>query len=244
MTSVPVPPWCVVAHTRRDLALAEAVSAAGGVLDETELIRRRELPADEVAAAMDRAGHVDWIVVSSPFTVDALRHAGIDLGRWLERGAKLAAVGRASATALEEAGLSVDLKPDGKISGGEALAEAFPPGKGTVLLPGAAELAGTLQPGLAAKGWTLATVATYVTTATSSVDPVIARRWRNGDYLAFIATAPSIVRAAATLVGPTLPVVAIGQSSATAAQTCGFPLVIQAGSANPEDIVAAVLKPR
>ncbi|MCL2471602.1 MAG: uroporphyrinogen-III synthase [Propionibacteriaceae bacterium] len=244
MTTAPVPLWRVLAHTRRDTALAQAVLSAGGVLDEATLIVRQELPPAQVLAEMKRAGRVDWVVVSSPFTVAAMQQAGIDLAHWLEHGAKLAAVGSASATALEEAGLTVDLVPQGKVSGGEALAEAFPPGTGTVLLPGAAELAGTLQPGLEAKGWTLTTVATYATTAASSIDAIIASRWHEGEYIAFIATAPSTVRAAATLLGPTIRVVAIGRSSATAAQTCGFPLVIQAGSADPEDIVAAILKPR
>ncbi|MCL2785489.1 MAG: uroporphyrinogen-III synthase, partial [Propionibacteriaceae bacterium] len=151
---------------------------------------------------------------------------------------KLAAVGRATASALEKAGLDVDLVPTTG-SSGAALAAEFPSGPGTVLLPGAEQTAGTLEPRLEEKEWRIFSLPIYSTQLVASIEPTIALLWQAKTYAAFIATSGSTVRSAARL-GPTIPIVAIGISSSNEARRAGFEVVIQAKSPAPHDIVAAI----
>jgi uroporphyrinogen-III synthase len=228
--------WRALVHTQRDCSLADAVMDRGGLLDEVDFIHRQPLPLSAIVSALGRTPEPQWVVVTSPYTVEALRE--LDLLEVLSRGAHLAAVGPATAQVLAREGLHVDLVPPGE-SSGAALAEVFPEGVGTVLIPGARDSAGTLEPGLEAKGWLVTSCPVYETRQASHLDEMIVTRWEEGEYEVFIATSPSIVRAAAHLLGPSVPVVAIGPSSAAEAQKKGFPHVLQSGSPKPEDLAAA-----
>jgi hydroxymethylbilane synthase len=207
----------------------------GGLLDEVDLIHRTGLPVGPVRTALKELGEVDWVAVTSPYTVDTLSELG--LLEVLSRGPKRAAVGPSSHRALRKLSLSVDLVPT-QGSSGAALAEVFPQGPGHVLIPGARETAGTLEAGLEAKGWKVTTLPVYATQGATTMDKMVSTRWDEGDYEVFIATSPSTAKAAAYLLGPTVPTVAIGPSSYACAMELGFPKVLQSPSANPDDLVA------
>jgi uroporphyrinogen-III synthase len=210
----------------------------GGLLDEVDLIHREPLAAETMTQALEELGYVEWVVVTSPYTVQALKETGLE--SILTMGVQLAAVGPSTAQVLSEHGLTVDLIPPQE-SSGAALAEAFLHGTGVVLIPGATQSVGTVEVGLRAKGWTVISLPVYETTQAAVVDPSISTRWDEGEYEVFIATSPSTARAAAHLLGPSVPVVAIGPSSYAAAQDLGFPRVELASSTNPADLAAACI---
>ncbi|MCL2736258.1 MAG: uroporphyrinogen-III synthase [Propionibacteriaceae bacterium] len=233
-------PWRVLVHTRRDTLLSTAVASAGGVVDETELIHRHDRPADGILAACRQAGESDWVVLTSPHTLDCVRRSGLTWWDLFPRGTRLATVGAATAAAARAEGLTVDLQPSPDESGGAALAQCFPDGPGTVVIPGAQTSAGTVEPGLIARGWRVVSVPFYVTDPVTHIDDLIRQRWDQGEYAAFVATSPSTVQAVASTLGPTVPVVAIGPSSATAARAAGFPQVVLTRSTDPGDILEAI----
>ncbi|MDR0489542.1 MAG: uroporphyrinogen-III synthase [Propionibacteriaceae bacterium] len=234
--------WRALVHTQRDSSLADAVAAAGGVLDEVDLIDRHPLPAEEVRARLDGIADIEWVVVTSPYTVQALQELGLE--SVLASGRNLAAVGPSTAKVLAELNFVVDLVPSGG-SSGAALAAVFPAPQDhphTVLIPGAKQTAGTLEPGLKAKGWQVYSVPVYETHETTTIDEQIAESWNSGEYSVFVATSPSTVRAAAALLGTTVPTLAIGPSSYKAAIAAGFPRVLESESPTAADMVAAMTR--
>jgi uroporphyrinogen-III synthase len=188
-----------------------------------------------------------WIVLTSPFTVTALAQSGVNLAETLSTealsaGTRLATVGPATTAACENHGWRVTLQPESPRHGGAALDEVFPPVEefiqanpthhstrkhpaSTVVIPGAATSAGTLEPGLVSKGWTVTPVPVYVTEPASSIDASISARWHHGEYQALYATSPSVVRAVARLLDTSVPVIAIGHTTAAAALDAGFSLL-------------------
>ena len=235
------PLWRALTQTRPDDSLQQAVVAAGGVLDEADLIVRHNRQIEAIRHDWAAAGPLDWVVVTSPYTVEVLAS---HLAAWLPRRTRLAAVGAATAAALTGIGLPPDLVPTSGPAGGVGLAAVFPPGTGKVLLPGAATTAGTLEPGLAELGWQVVALPVYATTPAPAVHPVIADRWAQGNYDVLVATSGSVAEAAASLLGPNVPVVAFGRSGAATALRCGFPLVAQARSTSPDDVVHAIIRLR
>ncbi len=122
------------------------------------------------AAAGLRAGAYRWIVFTSANAVDALMSRVPDARRL--GGVSLAAVGPATAAALERYRLVPDLVPERREAAG--LAEVFPeprsadpfglaPAERRVLFPRAAEGRDVLVEGLTAKGWQVDLVEAYRT---------------------------------------------------------------------------------
>ena len=144
----------------------------------------------------------------------------------------------------------IDLVPAEGI-GGAALAEVFPDGPGRVVIPGAEALSAALPPALSARGWQVEHVGVYRTTAVDEVPQELRARWRAGHYDALVATAASVARAAAALLGTTGlgatglggagRVVALGDASAEAARV-GFTDVVIARDATAEAPLEAVFE--
>ena len=80
----------------------------------------------------------------------------------------------------------------------------------------------------------------YRTSAVAAVPAELVDRWRRGGYDAFLVTSGSVARTAAALLGPTTPVVALGEPSASAARDAGFGPVEISASASATDVVAAL----
>lgn len=221
----------VLVPRRAPRGTADALRAAGADVVVAAFTTIVDLPREPLEAALEESW--DWVVVSSAHTVDALA-AGPALA-----GARVAAVGPATADALRAAGIEPDLVADP--GGGAALVEAFSDGPGRVLLPGAQEPSAEPAAGLAARGWTVRPVGVYATVAEPLPDDVV-RGWRDGRFSAFVVTAGSVARAAVDACGlPGPGVVALGASAAAVATACG--LDVRAVAARPEAsaLVEAVL---
>ncbi len=220
--------------------LGAAIVAAGGEVDEIQLLDRRPTPSAALDALPGRcsAGEVDWLVITSVFTVVALEKLGHPLGEWCPSRVALAAVGPASARAAEEAVGRVPLQP-AVGTGGAALAQVFPPGRGRVAIPGAARQSPMLRAELAAKGWQVEEIPVYQTLPVEQVTDELRQRWLSGGYDALVVTSASVATAAAGLLGPG-PVVVVGPASAAAAVQAGLGPVHTAESATASDLVAAL----
>ncbi len=221
--------------------LSEAVALRGAQVTTAAFTRHTTVTDPRLAARIDElaAGGYDWLVLTSARTLGALRELGVDLFAVLPEGTKVAAVGPATAAAAREAGLPVDLLPTSG-SGGADLAAAFPDEPGRVLVPGAADPAAGLDAALTARGFQIDRVAVYRTEPVDGLDEEIRLGCPDG-FDAFVVTAPSVVRAAAELLGrPGPPVVALGESSAAAARAAGFTVVATAAEATPSGLVNAL----
>ncbi|MGH9227347.1 MAG: uroporphyrinogen-III C-methyltransferase [Acidimicrobiales bacterium] len=127
-------------------------------------------PADggaALAAAADRLGDYDWVVLTSPNgarrLLDAVRDAGRDARAFAR--SRLAAIGPGTAEVLAAGHLVVDLLPPRFVA--ESLVEAFPaptdPAGGRVLLVRAAVARDVLPGGLRARGWDVDVIEAYRT---------------------------------------------------------------------------------
>ena len=206
----------VLLPARAPSGLADLLRSGGAEVAEVAFTTQRPLPLDDLRSAIADGFH--WLVVSSATTVGMLAAGGVTASELAS--ARVAAVGPATAAALRDFGLEVDLVADP--GGGAALVAAFPAGRGTVLLPGAAEPSAEPAAGLAAIGWTVRPLPVYATVPAELPQQVIAD-WRAGHFDAFVVTAGSVARAAVTACGlPGPGVIAIGEPSAAASRELGL----------------------
>lgn len=222
-----------VLFARAEGALAEAVRATGALVDCVPLTAARPLP-------FDVGGTADWLVLTSPAGVRRLLEEGHDVGALAPR---VAAVGRATASALEAAGVRVDVTGRSDASGlVAALGHALGDGPGTVLAPGSALAEPTLADGLAARGWTVRRVATYTTEALPAAPASLVADWPA--YDAVVLTAGSVARAVRSLLGPPAGhtrVVALGRPSADAARAAGLEVHAVATTPDADGVLAALI---
>lgn len=234
-----------------------------------------QLPEDtaDLRSVLERAAHPrvpTWLTVTSANTVLALAAVASDpeWGGALERARastpklSVAAVGRATASALRQAGIGVDFTPQREQSAAGMLAE-WPEARacpGEAALVPASELASsTLAEGLTERDYEVSTAVAYRmvpapaasplrTDIASARDPLVlaadaARdQCARGEFAAVVATAPS--RVAALLDGQTRPPdetkwVAIGEPTAAALRRRGLTSVV-ADDPSPAALVAAV----
>lgn len=177
-------------------ALSREVEKAGATVWSEPLQERRTLqeliaPRAEPAfqALPPEAWELaDWVIVTSPRTVATLS----ELGWPMPPEASIAAVGAATARALEAGGHRVDLIPEGRSSAEDLLA-AWPPGPGTVAIP-CSELARTrLADELEARGWHATRIPIY-TMVPIEPSAELKRAWTAGEFDAVVVTAGSVAR--------------------------------------------------
>jgi uroporphyrinogen III methyltransferase / synthase len=148
--------------------LVMRVQAQGAATVEVPAIEIRDA-ADggaALAAAVDRLGDYDWVVLTSPNGARRLLAAVRDRGRDARAlaGARLAAIGPGTAEALAGANLAVDLVPPRFVA--ESLLDALPAPSasgGRLLLVRAAVARDVLPEGLRGKGWDVDVVEAYRT---------------------------------------------------------------------------------
>jgi len=217
-------------------ALSRALAAAGAEPVELPVIRLGPPPEPErLDAALRALATYDWVVFTSSNTVRAVvrRLGGLGLPATALARCRLAAIGPATAAALQEHGLAVEVVPDEYVAEGvlAALAERDTwPGR-RVLLPRAARARETLPEGLRALGANVDVVAAY---ATAPAEPpqaaTVVAELAGGRIQAATFTSPSTVHGFARLWnrhgGSHVPfvVACIGPVTASAAQECGFPV--------------------
>jgi hydroxymethylbilane synthase len=199
-------------------------------------------PADSPVAdqLVERLSSAHWVVVTSPAAVDALMAAAERTGRGLAapgRGASWAAVGPGTARALRVAGVSVAFVPSR--STGVALAETLPlvPGQ-RVLLP-RGDLADAAVPTrLAERGAVVEPLVVYRTVEAPVTSRDLIRAALADAPSAAVMTSASTVRGWLRLAkdvgilaaARSVPVVAIGPSTAAEARGYGLRVIAEAAS--------------
>ncbi len=229
--------------------LAAALEAAGATVQLLPVVET-DAPADSGAAlrrAMARVGEFDWLVFTSATGVGRALDSLPDV-RALA-GVRLAAVGPATAAALRERRLVVDVVAEPATADGlvRSMPAAAPGRRGrAVLYPRAEEARPTLVEGLEERGWTVEEVVAYRTVDTGARLPADALDEASGaDVVTF--TSPSTVRAYLAAAGerPVPPVVAcIGPVTAEAARRAGLEVTVVSADQSVEGLVRALIAER
>jgi uroporphyrinogen III methyltransferase/synthase len=228
--------------------------------DFSALLRARgaeplEVPTIEIrpvasTAGLDRAiedlaaGRYDWVVLTSVNGVAAARARAEALGHGptaITR-ASVAAVGPATEAALRDWGIVPDLVPEAATTA--ALGQAFPAGRGAVLLARADLANPQLGVLLRDKGWTTTEVVAYHTVPVGSLDPAARRRLDRGevDWVAFTAssTVEGFLRGYGGPPPPGVRVAAIGPVTADTARSAGIRVAATATEHTIGGLVAAI----
>lgn len=200
------------------------------------------------AIAELRSRRYDWVLFTSVNAATRLLdRVGRDLRAALGS-VQVGAVGGATACALNERGIEVDLVAPGAFA--RSLAAAVGAGSGRVLLPRAVDAPRAVVEDLRALGWNVDEVAAY-RNVLPPPDPAIVRRLRARQFDVVIFTSPSTARNFVTLVGAPADlglreggderlVACIGPSSAEAARALGFRVDVVATERNDAGMVAAL----
>jgi uroporphyrinogen-III synthase len=213
---------------RRDGAgteLSDLLDAVGFTAVPVPLIRVAP-PADPgpLRSAVSRlaAGHYAWAAFTSVPAVDAVLGTGAATpGLAVSPATRVAAVGPGTAGALGRAGIHVDLVPGAGGSAAE-LADAWPSGTGSVLLPRSDIATVDLPDSLRAKGYDVETVVAY-RTVEAEVPAHVITELADGGFAAVLLGSASAARSLArfSIAGCTA-VVAIGTPTARAAAAAGL----------------------
>lgn len=220
-------------------ALSSRIRDLGGEPMEAPTIEILQGDVDVLVQALRELadGAFAAMCLTSPNGVDAVADAlaRADLAPETLTRALVAVVGPGTARALR-ATLSVEpsLMPDRSTTA--ALAEAFPPGEGRVLLPRADIASEALPDGLRAKGYEPVTIDAYVTGRPDELPPEAARRLQEGtiDLIAF--TSSSTVRNFVELTADldwTGTVVSIGPVTSRTCRRAGIEVAVEA---DPHDL--------
>jgi uroporphyrinogen-III synthase len=235
-------------------ALTALLEAEGAEVIEFPTIRIAP-PPDYAACdrAIDHIGGYRWIVFTSQNAVAAF----LDRLRMRGRGtdalgsARMAAIGPATARALQSHGLRVSLAPQEFVA--EALVEAFaaPDAESIrgarVLVPRALEARGVLPDGLRALGAVVDVIAVYRIEVERAQERAARRRLQAGEADVLTFTSPSTARnfvavlgaEAADVAGRSL-VACIGPVTAAAARDCGLTVDLVAERYTIAGLVAAL----
>jgi uroporphyrinogen-III synthase/uroporphyrinogen III methyltransferase/synthase len=215
---------------------------------------------DDVLLALG-IGYYGWIAVTSgaavPVLVDRAQETGSTIAA-LVTSTHVAAVGPATARALRDAGVHVDLMPRRASSIAELL-DAWPtpltptptttadddrPAGGRVLIPHGDLAAPTLADGLRERGWAVDEVIAYRTVAGPPPDDATRADWTDGRIGAVVLTSGSSARNLLELLGPPAPgtlVVCLGPSTAATAERIGLKVAAVATAQTPAGLVAALV---
>jgi uroporphyrinogen III methyltransferase/synthase len=227
-------------------SLAGALRGAGARVIELPVIEIAEVPEEHHALARAAAdvGQYEWLAFTSANAVARFLPLVRDL-RALGS-TRIAAVGRATASALEGRQLAADLVPVHPSA--EGLVEALAPaeGAGRVLFVRAAAASDVVAVGLAAKGWTVDEVVAYRTIDAPPPHAEVAAMVGQADVVTF--ASPSAVSAYLRVrdtEGRALgvpPVVAcIGSTTALAARAAGLSVAVEPAKASVEALVLSIV---
>lgn len=240
----------LVPRTRHQASsLSAHVRSLGGVPVEAPTIEI--VPGDTRALAGSLQGVADGdyaaICFTSPNGVDAFADAmaeeGVD-SRSLARTRAIACIGPGTAGRLfERLHIRADRIPD--VATGAALGEAFPEGRGRVLLPRADIATTTLADILLRKGWTPVEVAAYVTRRPDDFPPFVVRMLARGqiDLLAFASS--STVRNFMEMMGERPwqgDVVSIGPVTSQTARDLGVGVAVEASPHTLDGLVDGLVR--
>jgi porphobilinogen synthase len=175
----------------------------------------------------------DWVVVTSAAGAAALPE--------LPAGPRCAAVGEATARALRERGIEVDVVP--AQANGVALAAAIPDVKGKrIALVRASRADPDLPNAMRERGALVDEITAYETVeGPSDSAPALQQALQEEDVAAVIFASGSAVRGFLKLGGPTnLPAITIGPRTSVAAREAGFVVAAEATAQDVKQMAAAV----
>ncbi len=197
------------------------------------IIETLPAPSEELTEALSglAAGDYAWLAVTSAAAVPALAQVEVP------EATKVAAVGQATAIALQEAGIAVHLVGDG---GAQALADAWPtPATGSVLAVQSDLARPVLVDGLADAGWTVDAVVAY-RTAPARLSSGEEHALRSGKADVALVTSGSVGRRLAEVGVPaSTRLVAIGEQTAIDCRAAGLEVAIVAAAPSVEALLAA-----
>ncbi|RMH82641.1 MAG: uroporphyrinogen-III synthase, partial [Actinomyces sp.] len=218
--------------------LVRRLTRLGARVEHVPLIETVPRPdaRDALAVALRRCGPGDWVAVTSPAGARILTARAAAP----PPGARVAAVGPATADALRGAGWPVDLVAARSV--GEGLVEAFPPAPpgGRVVLARAAIARDAVPRDLASRGWKVDDVAVY-DTVDRPLDPDSRARLAAADVV--VVTASSIARRLVAEVGtdPSAVVVSIGPATSATLAELGVTVAATADPHTSAGLVDAVV---
>ena len=232
----------------RSSPLVSLLQAEGAAVEAVPLICI-EPPVD--VGALDLAvlalarGDFDWVGFTSVNAVEAVvdRARELALSPAVSADTRVAAVGPATAAALRNLGIPVDLVPAGGGSAA-ALAALWPAARAgqSVLLP-QSEIAGdTLRAALLRLRFAVSPVVAY-RTVISAPAPTVAAGLAAGNYQAVLLTSPSTVRALATVpIAPATVLGVIGGTTAAAATDAGLQITYTASDPTDAALVSGLVR--
>jgi uroporphyrinogen III methyltransferase/synthase len=221
--------------------LGEGLEEMGARVLRVPVIEIVDPPSfEELDAAIRELSGFEWVAFASPNAVDRffarLAHEGRD-ARALGS-AKVAAVGKGTATSLARHGVAADLVPEHAT--GVALADALGPGHGRVLLPRPVAAPRALPEALAILGWEVVEAGAYETRPVPS-EPLHADVVGAGEYDLVAFASPSAVDAFVDRFGvPDASVACIGSTTADAARARGLVVDVAPDEHGPEALVEAI----
>lgn len=228
-------------------ALSERLESLGADVVEFPVIRIVPI-SNQQPAVSDRQSY-DWIIFTSANGVEhfikRLKDVGLDVRAM--GGAKLAAIGPATAAALENYGLKVDYVPSEFVA--EAAVRDFPedPKGKKILIPRAKEARETLPDKLAELGAEVTVVPVYETVLEDSDAESVREMIEAGEVDAVTFTSSSTVRNFVSLIGDTkLPenttIACIGPITAETAKEVGLEPDIVAEEYTIDGLVEALIQ--
>lgn len=230
----------VVTRAREQASeLAAKLRLAGAEPIEVPVIRIAD-PSDGGAAlraAAARLHEFDWVVLTSANGAERLCRELKDARAF--GGAAVAVIGPGTASALERWGIRPDLVPTRFVA--EAMVEAFPSGRGRVLLARAAVARDVLPDGLRAKGWTVEVVEAYRTERVA-VSDAVRKAAGAADAITFTSssTVTNYLEVAGAAAVPSV-VACIGPVTAETARSRGLRVDIEAAEHTIDGLVGALV---
>lgn len=202
------------------------------------------------ATLIDGLERADWIVVTSATAIPILQEAlTVGRGSLADLRARWAAVGTATATALEAAGVHVSFRP--RAATGQELAATLPVRPGDrVLLPRGERADREVLAMLADRGAIVEPVAVYATAVAPAASRPLVTAALVDDHapVAVVAASPSALEgwllladaADRTAVARRLPILAIGPTTAAAARRAGLTVLAEAATPAPGAVADAL----
>ena len=239
----------VTRATSQASALSERLRALGAAVTEMPATRVEPLDRGPLALALSHLSTYRHVVFTSQNAVrivwDALRAAGLD-ARALAGGV-VSAVGPATADALLECGIGVDVVPARFVAEGvlAALAMRTDVRGARVLYPAALGARDVLPSGLRRLGATVDVLPIYRSVFDGRGADALCAQIAAGGLDLVTVTSASAVRGYLEAVGPELAgrvdAAAIGPITSAAARAAGIPVVAEAETATIDGLTAAIL---
>ena len=240
----------VVTRPEPGSPLSVRLRELGADVLEMPTTRFEPLDLQPLYRALLSLGDYQWAVFTSQQAVkvvwETLRVAKRDARAFA--GLKLAAVGSATADALLERGLVVDVLPERFVAEGvlEVLRDRDDVSGARVLYPVADGARDTLAQGLRELGAQVDVLPIYRSSTTVEGAETLAAALRDGTVDLVTFTAGSTVRGFVDVVGPELatlaPAASIGPITSAAARAAGLEVSIEAEPATSDGLVEAILR--